>query len=164
MSRKKAPAKRKKATSRRGRKKAGGGFAQKLLVGFSGALLVLCAASITSGFFFRHTGVGGEEHPLRIEVLNGTGISGLAHTAKRELLRLGVDVIDAGNADHFGYEESVLIARKEGTDVEEVGRRLGCKHVIEQLRDGTLEDATLILGADYADLRLDWTTESSLKE
>ena len=162
MSRKKSSTKKRKKTTKR--KSARGGFLQKTLVLFSGVLLVLCAASITFGFFVRHTGEGGEERQLRIEVLNGTGRAGLAHTAKRELLRLGVDVIDVGNADHFDYEESMLIARKPGTDVEEVGRLLGCKHVIVQSRDGTLEDATLILGADFADLRLDWSSESGLNE
>ena len=156
MSKRKAASKPRKRT-RKSRSKAEGGFAQKLLIVFSSIVLVLCASSITYGFFVR-LGDGGQRQ-FRIEVLNGTGEAGLAHEAKRELLRRGIDVIEVGNANSFEYEHSVLIARKANADVKELGRILGCKDIIEQIREGTLEDASLILGADYRDLRLDWGPE-----
>jgi hypothetical protein len=146
-----------KKKTRKTRKKAKGGLAQKFLVALSGVVLILCASSITYGFFVRLD--NGEQRQFRIEVLNGTGQAGLAHEAKRELLRRGIDVIETGNADNFEYTESVLIARKANAEVRELGRILGCKQIIEQIREGTLEDASLILGADYRDLELDWASE-----
>lgn len=142
------------------RRKQGAGKAQRFVVSLSAIVLVLCAASITQGFFFRKApGVGGNEE-FRIEVLNGTGMRGLAQVATLSLRRRGIDVIETGNADRFSYESSVLIARKKGADVEKLGKILGCSNVVEQLRRGTLEDATLILGADYRELSLDWGLES----
>jgi hypothetical protein len=157
-----AARKKKKGRARR-RPTRGGGFMQRVLVGLAGVALVLCAASITQGFFFR-SGTGGGEEEFRVEVKNGTGKDGLAHAVKRGLHRRGIDVIDVGNADHFDYEQTILIARKPGADVDKLGAILGCKNIVSQFRDGSLADATLILGADYRELNLDWRLESDLLE
>jgi hypothetical protein len=163
-------AKKKKRTTgrsrsgRRGRRAGRGGAGQRLLVGLAGMVLVLCAASITQGFFFRTGGGGTPPVPdqFRIEVLNGTGKSGLAHAVRRCLHRKGIDVIDAGNAESFDYKETVLMARKPGADVDKLGALLGCSNIVIQYQDKSLADATLILGADYRDLELDWHLESDL--
>jgi hypothetical protein len=148
----------KKKAKKRTRRKAkrSTNLGQKFLVGLSGVVLILCAASVTSGFFLRRGTGHADSAQFRLEVLNGTGEKGLAHAAKRGLLLRGIDVIEVGNADHFHYEESVLITRKKGADVELLGRIIGCKNVVEQIRDDTLEDATLILGNDFEKLNLDW--------
>jgi hypothetical protein len=112
---------------------------------------------VTWSFIFHYHVKGGEGRVFTIEVLNGTGKSGLAHTAKEGLLQRGIDVIAVGNADRFDYSESILIARKRDADVESLGDILGCKNVVIQLRDDSIEDASLILGADYRDLNLEWT-------
>jgi len=154
----------KKSTRARARRapKPRVGFAQKAVVALAGMLLVLCAASVTYSFFFRHTGGGGGE--FRIEVLNGTGHPGLAQAATRSLHRRGIDVIDYRNAPRFDYQESILVARKPGADVDKLGRILGCHNVVVQLQKDTIQDATLILGADFRDLNLDWELESDLLE
>jgi hypothetical protein len=141
------------------RKPSGGksaGFGQKLAVALALIVLVLCAASATFSFFVRNWTDGRETGTFTIEVLNGTGKAGLAHEAKRGLLHRGIDVIAVENAEHFDYPESVLISRKRGADVEMLGEILGCKNVIVQIREDSIEDATLILGADYRDLNLEW--------
>jgi len=159
----KRKARTKRGGSRRGgRKKRRGGFFQKLLVGLSGSILVLCVASITWGFFIRQG--DGTHGRYRVDVLNGTGEGGLARRARLGLLRRGIDVIDARNATHFDYKESVLVAVREGVDVEELGRAIGCDNVIVQLKDESLADAELILGEDYRKLRLDWDYRSDLPD
>jgi hypothetical protein len=147
-------------TPRQGRR---GGLGQRLLVGVAGMVLVLCAASITQGFFYRN----GKDRPpvpdqFRVEVLNGTGKQGLAHAVRRCLHRKGIDVIDARNAKSFDYEETVLMARRPGADVDQLGELLGCSNIVIQYKDNSLADATLILGADYRGLELDWHLESDL--
>lgn len=159
-----AKRKKRKTTRSRRRKKTGGGFMQRVLVGFAGVALVLCVASITHGFIFRGSSERGVDGRFQVEVWNGTGKSGLAHSVKRSLLRRGVDVIDVGNAPTFDYQETVLIARRPGADVEALGRILGCPNVVEQLVDDYIADATLILGDDFRDLNLDWLLESDLLE
>ena len=130
-------------------------FAQRAIVFFSGAILILCAASMTYGFFIRNNQSEDPGARFRVQILNGTGKPGLAHTVKRGLLRMGIDVIEADNADHFDYTESVIIARRRDVDVEALAAALGCRNVIEQLKDDALEDATLILGHDYESLKLE---------
>jgi len=134
----------------------GAGFGQKLAVALALIVLVLCAASATFSFFVRNRTDGGANSTFTIEVLNGTGKAGLAHEAKRGLLNRGIDVIAVTNAEHFDYPESVLISRKRGADVKMLGEILGCKNVIVQIREDSIEDASLILGADYRDLNLEW--------
>jgi hypothetical protein len=151
--------KKRKSNRKRSAKNRRANIGQKLLVGLAGVVLVLCAASVTSGFFLRRSADDSETAQFRIEILNGTGERGLAHTAKRELLLRGIDVIKVDNADHFEYNKSVLIARKKGADVELLGEIIKCDNVVKQLRHGTLEDATLILGSDYRELNLDWKHE-----
>jgi hypothetical protein len=145
-----------KTKKRSARKKKNAEFGQKLLVASSIVVLVLCMASVTWSFLFRYQTRGSESRVFTIEVLNGTGTSGLAHTAKEGLLQRGIDVIAVGNADHFDYTESILIARKRGADVKLLGEVLGCRNVVVQLRDDSIEDASLILGADYRQLNLEW--------
>jgi hypothetical protein len=146
----------KKKTVRRKSSGTGAGFGQKLAVALALIVLVLCAASATFSFFVRNRTDGGRHGTFTIEVLNGTGKAGLAHEAKRGLLNRGIDVIAVKNAEHFDYPESVLISRKEGADVGLLGEILGCKNVIVQIREDSIEDATLILGADYRELNLEW--------
>ena len=119
-------------------------------------VLVLCAASATWSFFVRHGDDEGGRRLFSIQVLNGTGRAGLADEAKKGLLHLGIDVIEVGNADHFDYEESVLIARKRGADVKKLGEKIGCRNVVVQIDENAIEDASLILGADYRRLILEW--------
>jgi len=152
-------AKRKKKKRPARRANSGVGVGQKFLVALSFIVLVLCAASVTMSFFVRKQKSGAQYQTFTIEVLNGTGTAGLAHTAKRGLLRLGVDVIEVGNADHFGYEESVLIARNPDTNVDMLGEIVECGNVVVQIREDSIVDATLILGADYRKLNLQWSDD-----
>jgi hypothetical protein len=145
-----------KGGSRKRGKRSGGGIVQRLLVGLSVIVLVLCAASITYSFFMRGGSPDDPPRALRLKVLNGVGTVGLANDAARALKRRGVDVIDTDNAPRFDYKQSVLIARRHSIDAEALARELGCSKVIVQIDEQLLEDATLILGDDYRELKLDW--------
>ena len=147
--------KKKRSGKRKGSKT---GFAQKIVVALSFMVLVLCAASVTWSFFVRW-GEGGKNRAFTVEILNGVGDSGIAHEAKRALLHRGIDVIAVGNAARFDYDESVLIARKRGADVGTLGEMLGCRNVVVQIKENAIEDASLILGADYRKLNLEWNAE-----
>ncbi len=144
------------------KKRARSGLLQRALIFLSCAVLVLCAASITYGFFLRRTDV----HPgrLRIEVLNGTGERGLAQRAALALMRRGIDVFKVGNAERFSYRESILISRRKNPQVKLLANVLGCENTIEQLRRNAIVDATLILGSDYQRLKLGLREDLSLPD
>ncbi len=143
-----------KTRRRRGKKRAS--FGQRIAVTMSILVLVLCAASISFSVFVHKTGADGKSRPLRVELLNGTGVAGIADSARGALAKLGVDVVAVGNAERFDYSESILVARERGTDVRLLGEMIGCRHVVDQLDKAAVADASLILGADYKSLALGW--------
>ena len=144
-----------KTRRKRGRKRAGIG--QRIAVALSIVVLVLCAASISFSVFVRKTGADGSSRPLRVELLNGTGVAGIADSARGALAKLGIDVVAVGNAERFDYSESILVARERGTDVRLLGEMIGVRHVVDQLDKSAAADASLILGADYRSLALGWS-------
>jgi len=54
-----------------------------------------------------------------VEVLNGTTVNGLAGRTAEILRGFGYDIISIGNADHFGYERTLIIDR---TGMESMAR------------------------------------------
>ena len=98
-----------------------------------------------------------------VEVLNGTTVTGLAGRTAEVLRGFGYDVISIGNADHTGYEKTVIIDR---SNIEETVRNFAgiirCNNIRYEspARDNadsdlvahTIEyrsDFTLIIGRDF---------------
>jgi hypothetical protein len=153
-----------KSRKTRNRRAVRRGAGQRIAVGLSIVVLILCAASVGFSLFVRQTDPDGRSRALRVSIENGTGQKGIAHEARAALSRLGVRVVSAGNADRFDYRESILVARKRGGEVRVLAERIGCRHVVEQLSGDAAEDATLVLGADYHELKLALGQEKDLAE
>ena len=146
--------------SRRGQKKARD-YSPLLLI-LTGSVLTLCALSVMYGFLIRKSMADNNIRGFRIEVLNGIGEQGVARRAAVLLMKKGIDVFQVGNADSFSYTESILIGCREIGNLGSLGRALGCDNVVEELKEDSLVDATLILGADYQTLNLGGGTDSRL--
>ncbi len=117
------------------------------------ALCIVIAFSVA----VRWSGIGrnerGEAPQIQIEVLNGTGISGLAMKTAVELRKLGVDVLIVGDAEHFHFERSVIVDRRGNKDiVSRLSRLTGCGNVVEQRQERPLVDATFVIGSDVSEL------------
>ena len=70
---------------------------------------------------------------------------------------LGLDVIEEGNADSFGYLESIVIDRDGDFEkARQVASLLGIPNYIQQISndDYRLEDIRIIVGKDYRKLQL----------
>ncbi len=94
---------------------------------------------------------------VRVSVLNGCGVPQVAASMTRKARGLGLDVIHEGNADSFGFLQSVVIDR--GGDPEkarQVADLLGIPNWIQQISDDTyrLEEVQIIIGKDYKRLKL----------
>ncbi|MBS1262449.1 MAG: hypothetical protein MAG453_01800 [Calditrichaeota bacterium] len=96
--------------------------------------------------------------PVRIEILNGCGVNGLAASYARILRNAGFDVRDTRNADRLDYEHSRVIDRGS---LPGAGLKLASELGIpaDSLRresdPGLVDvDVTLILGNDYKTLKL----------
>ena len=91
-------------------------------------------------------------YSVRVEVLNGCGVSQVAARLTRKARQMGIDVIHEGNADHFGYLHTLVIRR--GGDrqrAEQVAQTLGIHHLLDQQTDEPfrLADITIVIGQDY---------------
>jgi hypothetical protein len=151
-----------KSRKKRNRRAVRRGLKQKIAVGLSVAVLCLCAASVGFSLFVRQTDGSGHSRALRLAVENGSGLQGVAGGAARALGAMGVDVVSTGNAARSDYSESMLVVRHRGGEVRLLAERIGCQHVVEQLASPASEDATLILGADCAQLKLGLEVEKGL--
>ena len=92
---------------------------------------------------------------IKIEVLNGCGIKGLA-AKTAEFLRLKqLDVVRSDDADHHNYPRTVIIQRNENIESlkhvsDSFGVLINDESRIKIVPDETLGvDVTVILGKDY---------------
>ena len=153
-----------KSRKKRNRRAVRKGLKQRLAVGFSLVVLILCGASVGFSLYVRQTEPDGRTRPLRLAIENGCGIGGIAGDAEAALAGFGLDVVRTGNAARSDHLESMLVVRRRGGEVRLLADRIGCGRVIEQLSASSAEDATLILGADFAQLRLGLEVEKDLAE
>lgn len=87
-----------------------------------------------------------------VVVLNGTGGSGVAGNASRQLQRLGVDVAYVGNAKHFDYRYTSIRYPESSPEAADSAEALSdlCSLADEVVRtEKGLENVTIILGKDY---------------
>jgi len=153
-----------KSRKKRNRRAVRKGLKQRLAVGFSLVILILCVASVGFSLFVEHTDEDGRTRPLRLAIENGSGVAGIAGDAEAAFAALGVDVVRTGNASRFDHRESLLVVRRRGGEVRLLAERIGCDRVVEQLSSSASEDATLILGTDFPQLKLGLDLEKGLAD
>lgn len=89
-------------------------------------------------------------YDISFQVLNGYGKSGLAMAVRNELINMGFDVLSIDNTKKFIYQRTVLIIRKMDVEkLEIVKKELNISNIYLQLKEDSLYDFILILGADY---------------
>lgn len=89
-----------------------------------------------------------------VRVLNGGGAQGAATATAEELRRAGFTVVDVGNADSFGYEQTVVIPHCENPEPGHlVARTLEVKRVTDprdwQGTSSVPPDVTVVVGQDW---------------
>ena len=93
----------------------------------------------------------------RVSILNGCGDPGIAARMREKAQSMGLDVSEEGNADSFGYLESIVIDRDGDLEkTRQIASLLGIPNYIQQISndDYRLEDILIIVGKDYRKLRL----------
>ncbi len=87
---------------------------------------------------------------IRVQVLNGAGVTGLAARATDLLREGGFDVVEVGNAGSFDHERTRVVSLTDGgQSARAVAGWLGVVEV-EVERDSTrYADVTVILGQDW---------------
>ncbi len=89
---------------------------------------------------------------IRIEILNGTNVSGLASRTAQLFKSYGFRIASVMNAERNDYERTVVLDRRGNPDAaKRVADLIRCSQIhsqIEENRDETV-DVTIILGKDF---------------
>ena len=94
---------------------------------------------------------------IRVEVLNGCGVDGVAQRVSRNLRTMGFDVMSWANAPSFNYPESIVIDRIGKPELaRKVAAALGIGNQIQQIIPDPfrIEQVTVIVGRDHQHLAL----------
>ncbi len=102
-----------------------------------------------------------EQRPIldiKIEVLNGCGVAGVAGQLSEYLRDNNLDVVRSENADHFEYNETIIVQKNENLEaLQRVTRALGFdlndRRRIAVKPDPSADVAlTVIIGKDFQTL------------
>ncbi len=89
---------------------------------------------------------------VRIEILNGTGVTGLASRTAQLYKSYGFRIASVMNAERNDYERTVVLDRRGSPDAaKRVAELIRCEQIhsqIDENRDETI-DVTIILGKDF---------------
>ena len=87
---------------------------------------------------------------VRVEVLNGGGVAGMARTATELLRDAGFDVVEFGNADAFDRDSSVVLARLGRVDLASmVADALAIPAFHDEPDSTAYVDITVLLGSTW---------------
>ena len=99
---------------------------------------------------------------LQVEVLNGCGVSGVAHKFTDYLRARGVDVVKTDNykeleVEKFNMPKTLVVDRKWNMlNAVHVADLLGMdtQRVVQEINEAFLVDATVIIGQDFRKLKV----------
>jgi hypothetical protein len=95
-----------------------------------------------------------QQYHFRVEVLNGSGRTGVAARVAEQLRSRGLDVVYVGNAPSFGFDETLIIDRVGCADCAlTVAEAVGFGTVTEEVDSLRLVEVSVILGADLMNLQ-----------
>jgi anionic cell wall polymer biosynthesis LytR-Cps2A-Psr (LCP) family protein len=89
---------------------------------------------------------------VAVEVLNGTGVTGLAGRAANVFQSFGYEIVGVGNADNQDYLKTVVLDRKGRIDAaQRVAELIRCDRVYTRMEEQAdpAVDVTVILGKDF---------------
>jgi LCP family protein required for cell wall assembly len=93
---------------------------------------------------------------VRVQVLNGTGVSGQAGEVSSALAAVGFTAAGTGEADSFTFDRTVVRYQAgQGAAADLVARYLTTGATLEQVSEPTGADVVVITGADYAGVELE---------
>jgi polyisoprenyl-teichoic acid--peptidoglycan teichoic acid transferase len=87
---------------------------------------------------------------ITVEVLNGSGVAGLARRTAQFMEAQGFIVESIADADHFNYERTRVISRQEDvTPAKEVAILLRGAELIKEVKPDSKVMVTIILGSEF---------------
>ncbi|MBN2401654.1 MAG: LytR C-terminal domain-containing protein [Spirochaetes bacterium] len=91
------------------------------------------------------------EQPVKVQILNGTDIAGLARKVRYKFVMQGFNVVEFGTASFQTFEKTVIINRRgEIGPVKRVSELIGVDNIHHIVDSGQLTNVLVILGNDLA--------------
>lgn len=99
---------------------------------------------------------GANRRVIRVQVLNGSGETGIGSRVASYLRQGGFHVVEVRNADRSDYFPTLVVARREdGEPARAVASYLGGPPVLQQVWSSDLAEVTVVIGSDRSRLQLD---------
>jgi hypothetical protein len=116
---------------------------------YDGSLIKEITRQTLSALAQRNGGMGGGR-VFTVEVLNGSGVSGLAGRTAELIRGFGYDVINIGNADSADYEFTEIIDHSNlSGEAEKFAGIINCRRVITGSEETTFEGGMVMPLEDY---------------
>lgn len=138
-------------------------FFLNAVIGFLSILLIVLIAALFTRIIYPRivNERSGDQSQLissiiQIEVLNGSGVTGIASKYTGILRDNGFDVVETGNFETFDLPETIVISRSDVMEnAYRVANALGIseENVIREASEDFYLDVTLVIGLDYEKLK-----------
>jgi hypothetical protein len=113
------------------------------------AFTLILALAVSAAVRVGPQAIGRPKQPIRVQLWNGSGRSGLAAELASYLRDGGFDVLEVSNADRSDYRTTLVVNRNENPEpARVVAEYLGTDHVVEQAGSQEMIDVTVIVGRD----------------
>ena len=91
----------------------------------------------------------GKNSGMKVEVLNGNAMTGIAHKIANDLELQGFEIVNLGNADNFNYEKTkIIVYSKEVNLNNEFKKLFNDFEIVKEYQTNTNLDLVIILGKD----------------
>lgn len=88
---------------------------------------------------------------IKIKILNGAGVPGLARKMRNDLIREGLSVIEFGTVSDREYRDSIIISRKGNiSSMEKLVQLTGIRNIYPIIDNTLLHNVLIIIGRDMA--------------
>ncbi len=95
--------------------------------------------------------IPGDGERITVEVVNQTGLDGLAREVTRRLRRAGIDVVRYGSARDSSLDSTTIVVRRgDSTAAARVRKALGLGRITVERDPRLLLDASVLVGPDLA--------------
>ena len=113
------------------------------------SFLLIVALAVSAAVRVGPQAVVRPKQPIRIQLWNGSGRSGVAAELASYLRDGGFDVLEVANADRPDYRATLIVNRTQNPEpAHVVAEYLGTTHVIQQAGTQEMIDVTVIVGRD----------------
>lgn len=87
---------------------------------------------------------------IKVKILNGTSVPGMARRMRNLLIREGLTVVEFGNSPYPKLQHSVLINQRGNiSNVSKVAKISGIKNIYHVIDNTQLHDVLIIIGKDF---------------